>query len=104
MYIKIQISNKVYQQMVAGGNRVQGSIGLTSPKEGNFNAWMKSAPSKDEVVHKLAHGRVRINTERTLVSLRFDHRTERVNVSSAIRHEADEASVFARDMELIDFI
>ena len=39
MEIRLQIADKVYQSLIASGNRVRGSIGLVNPKEGNFNAW-----------------------------------------------------------------
>ena len=42
MTIKIQLADNVYKALLAGGNRIQGSIGLVSPTEGNFNAHRRS--------------------------------------------------------------
>lgn len=104
MTIKIQIADKAYQQMVAGGKRLRGTIGLVNPKEGNFNAWATDTGKKDDVVYKLTHGRVRINSVRTLVSMRFDTKEECIDVPKAIQMEAQKASEFTHDWDLIEFI
>ena len=50
MNINLQISDSVYKALLAGGNRIQGSIGLVSTTEGNFNAHRRthepSAPNQ----------------------------------------------------------
>ena len=105
MEIKLQLSNKVYQQLVAGGNRIQGSLGLVSPTEGNFNAHVRHAVTDDyDVMHKMAHGRIRISNRRTSVRLWFDHEQELIDVPTAIDREGREASGFAYQMEMINAI
>ena len=37
MEIKVQISDKAYGRLMSSGSRIQGTIGLVSPTEGNFN-------------------------------------------------------------------
>ena len=37
MTINLQISDTVYRRLLAGHGRIQGTIGLVSPTEGNFN-------------------------------------------------------------------
>lgn len=41
MEIRLQISDGAYQRMMAHGGRVQGTIGLVNPQEGNFNEHMR---------------------------------------------------------------
>lgn len=50
MNIQVQISDEVYKSLVAGGNRVKGTIALVSPNEGNFNAW-RTSNGKREIRH-----------------------------------------------------
>ena len=37
MIIQLQLSDKTYERLLASGSRLQGTIGLVSPNEGNFN-------------------------------------------------------------------
>ena len=105
MEIRLQLSDNVYQQLVASGKRIQGSLGLVSPTEGNFNAHVRhTAMDEDDMTHKMAHGRIRISNRRTSVRLWFDHEQELIDVPLAIEREAREASGFAYDVELINAI
>ena len=101
----MQLSNKVYQQLIASGKRIQGSLGLVSPTEGNFNAHVRHAvPDDDDMTHKMAHGRIRISNRRTSVRLWFDHEQELIDVPMAIEREGREASGFAYQIEMINAI
>lgn len=101
----MQLSDNVYQQLVASGKRIQGSLGLVSPTDGNFNAHVRhTAMDDDDMTHKMAHGRIRISNRRTSVRLWFDHEQELIDVPLAIEREAREASGFAYDVELINAI
>jgi len=104
MFINLQISDKVYQELVTKRNRVQGTIGLVSPSEGNFNVHARNMQMEDDVVHKMAHGNIRINRKRTSVRLWFDHEEELVDVPMAIDREGREASGFAYKYEMINSI
>ena len=42
MNINLQLSDAAYKRLISGGSRIQGTIGLTSPTEGNFNEHNKS--------------------------------------------------------------
>lgn len=105
MKITLQLSDKVYQQLVASGNRIQGSLGLVSPTEGNFNAHTRHVSVDDrDMMHKMAHGRIRISSRRTSVRLWFDHEQELIDVPVAIEREGREASGFAYQAEMINAI
>ena len=41
MEITLQISDSAYQQLVGGGKKIQGSVGLTTPHAGNFNEYSR---------------------------------------------------------------
>ena len=43
MTINLQISDTVYRRLLAGHGRIQGTIGLVSPTEGNFNEHVRQA-------------------------------------------------------------
>ena len=42
MNINLQISDSAYQRLVSTGSRIQGTIGLINPTEGNFSEHRKS--------------------------------------------------------------
>ena len=101
----MQLSDNVYQQLVASGKRIQGSLGLVSPTDGNFNAHVRhTAMDDDDMTHKMAHGRIRISNRRTSVRLWFDHEQELIDVPMAIEREGREASGFAYQIEMINAI
>lgn len=104
MNIMIQVSDKVYQQLVAGGKRIEGSIGLVSPTEGNFNAYTRQASTERDTIHQMAHGRLRISQQRTSLRLWFNHGEEpTTDVPLAIEDEAMEAAGFAYRHEQAHF-
>jgi hypothetical protein len=65
MYIKIQISDALYQALLTQGKRKKGSIALVSPKEGNFNAFASNSETrKQRKFIRLAHGSASVGDER----------------------------------------
>lgn len=104
MEITLQISDSAYQQLMEGGKRIQGSVGLTTPHAGNFNEYSRrpAAYRKGERVVRLRHGKARVN--RAQVSLRLNIRLDEPQVcpSEIIESESREASHFV-DYELEDF-
>lgn len=95
MEIKLQLSDNVYKTLLAGGNRIQGSIGLVNPKEGNFNAHRRSDYMRPETKFiKLAHGRASVTDERVSLTLRIDRREAEVVPYEVIDSEAYQASDF----------
>ena len=63
MEITLQISDSAYQQLMEGGKRIQGSVGLTTPHAGNFNEYSRrpAAYREGERVVRLRHGKARVN-------------------------------------------
>lgn len=99
MNIQIQISDKVYQQLVAGGNRIQGSLALVSPTEGNFHAHRRSASEQLGGKYiKLAHGRASVTDERVSLTLRIKTDETGIIPSEAILGESRKASEFVYDV------
>ena len=94
MTINIQLADSVYKALLAGGNRIQGSIGLVSPTSGNFNAHRKSADKRMKRFIKLAHGRASVTEERVSLTLRIDRRETDIVPCEVIDVEAQEASDF----------
>ncbi len=92
MNINIQISDAAYQQLLANGKRLHGTIGLVNPTEGNFNvhrrAWDKHNRGR---CAKLPHGRVSVNDNRVRLTLCIE-RTEEVFPEEIIEAESTEAS------------
>ena len=94
MTINIQIADSVYKALLSGGNRIQGSIGLVSPTEGNFNAHRKSAYKPTSRFIKLAHGRASVTDERVSLTLRIDRKETDIVPYEAIDTESCQASDF----------
>ena len=72
MEIKIQISDAVYAQLLNGSKRMRGSIGLVSPKEGNFSAYQCKPMDKKRTFMKLPHGRVSVGDADVRMTLRIE--------------------------------
>ena len=95
MEIKIQLADNVYKTLMSGGNRIQGSLGLVSPKEGNFNAHRRAEYMRPDMKYiKLAHGRASVTDERVSLTLRIDRRETDVVPFEVIEVESQEASDF----------
>ena len=95
MKIKLQISDAVYKALLAGQNRIQGSIGLVNPTEGNFNAHRRSGYVKPEMKFiRLPHGRASVTDERVSLTLHIDRHETDIVPHVAIDIEAQEASDF----------
>ena len=72
MYIKIQISDALYQALLTQGKRKKGSIALVSPKEGNFNAFASNSETrKQRKFIRLAHGSASVGDEDVRMHLRI---------------------------------
>lgn len=93
MEIRIQISDAVYAKLLNGTSRIQGSIGLVNPTEGNFNAHRRYRPKPGTQYMRLPHGRVSVNDEKIRMHLCIA-RDEWVDVPQAILDESEEASDF----------
>ena len=94
MTINIQISDATYASLLNGTSRIQGSIGLVSPTEGNFNAHNKTwKPKPGTQYMRLPHGKVSVTDDDVRMHLRIS-RDEMVNAPQAIMGESMDASNF----------
>ena len=94
MEIKLQISDNVYKTLLASSKRIQGSIGLVNPSEGNFNAHRKGVVNPTTRFIKLAHGRASVTQERVSLTLRIDRKETDVVPYEVIDTESCQASDF----------
>ena len=71
MIIQLQLSDKAYERLLASGCRLQGTIGLVSPQEGNFNEHARHASGGNEEYKyiRLPHGRASVTKERVRLTL-----------------------------------
>ena len=94
MTITLQISDAVYASLLSGNARIQGSIGLVSPTEGNFNAHRRVREKPGTKYIKLPHGRVSVNTEDVRLTLRVGLMEANIVPSQAIVDESCQAGDF----------
>lgn len=100
MKLMIQISDKAYEQLISSGSRLQGTIGLVSPHEGNFNEHNRHGVmtgERDYRYIRLRHGRASVDGRQVRLSLRIDLDESDVVPSEAIERESREASDFVDD-------
>lgn len=97
MNVTIQISDATYASLLNGTRRIEGSIGLVSPTEGNFNEYRRRRDNPDIKWIRLPHGRVSVNDESVRLNLCIS-RDEWVDASEAILDESEQASDFVNEM------
>lgn len=102
MIVQIQISDRVYTQLLNGNKRIQGTLALANPTEGNFNEHRRDwRPKPGTRYMRLPHGRVTVNEEQVRMHLRIA-RDESIVPACAIEVESGIASSFIDFME--DFV
>ena len=95
MLVTIQLSDAVYKALLAGQSRIQGTLGLVSPTEGNFNAHHKKAhEGLATKVMRLPHGRASVTEDRVSLTLHVDRRERGVMPHQVIDIESQEACDF----------
>lgn len=101
MELKIQISDNTYQRLLSSGSRVQGTIGLVNPNEGNFNEHIRhtdtNGGSDNSKYIRLRHGRVSVNSKRVRFTLHIALDEAGIIPSEAIEDESREAGYFVDD-------
>jgi hypothetical protein len=100
MEIKLQLPDAVYASLLKGNTRIQGSIALVSPREGNFNAHHKRKNPPAREYRKLPHGRVSINTESLRLTLNVGLDEHRIIPAQVLLSESLMASHFVEGMTL----
>ena len=101
MELKIQISDNTYQRLLSSGSRLQGTIGLVNPNEGNFNEHLSPQPengSDNSKYIRLRHGRVSVNENRVRFTLHIGLDEAGIIPSEAIENESREAGGFVDDI------
>ena len=94
MEIKLQLSDRVYAQFLNGSKRIQGSLALVNPTEGNFNEHNRTwRPKPNSKYMRLPHGRVTVSDEDVRMNLHIRRDENRLPVQ-AIRVESYMASHF----------
>ena len=94
MIVNIQISDAVYASLLNGPKRIQGTLALVNPTEGNFNEHNRTWRQKPGTKYmKLPHGRVTVSDENVRMRLCIA-RDETVDAPRAIVGESIDASNF----------
>ena len=99
MYITLQISDATYASLLNGTKRIQGSLALVNPNEGNFNEHQRTwKPKPGTKYMRLPHGRITVSDENVRMNLCIA-RDESVVPARAIEAESGMASSFVDFME-----
>lgn len=93
MNVTIQINDADYASLLNGSSRIQGSIGLVSPTEGNFNAHRRTRTKPGTQYMRLPHGKVSVSDDNVRMHLCIS-RDELVDAPQAILGESMDASNF----------
>ena len=94
MNVRIQISDETYKALMNGNGRLEGSLGLVSPTEGNFNAYRRSASRPGNKYIKLPHGRASVGDNHVRLTLRIALDEADIVPADAIMDESRQASDF----------
>ena len=93
MEVRIQVNDAVYASLLNGTTRIQGSIGLVSPTEGNFNAYRRYVPKQGTQFMRLPHGKISVSNDNVRMHLVIS-RDECIDAPQAILGESIDASNF----------
>jgi hypothetical protein len=93
MNVMIQINDVDYASLLNGSSRIQGSIGLVSPTEGNFNAHRRTRTKPGTQYMRLPHGKVSVSDDNVRMHLLIS-RDEMIDAPQAILGESIDASNF----------
>ena len=102
MTIKMQIPDAVYASLLKGNTRVQGSIALISPREGNFNVHHRNTNRRDRAYRKLPHGRVSVNAESLRLTLEVALDETDIRPCQVLVDESELASRFVQCLAIAD--
>lgn len=100
MTIKVQISDAVYASLLKGRARMQGTIALVSPMEGNFNAHHRDRSHTTRIYRKLPHGRVSVNNKNLRLTLNVDLDEQGIRPAQVLIDEGRTAGHYAQSMHV----
>ena len=98
MTIKLQLPDAVYASLLKGNARVQGTIALVSPREGNFNVHNRKREHPAREYRKLPHGRVSMSEESVRLTLNINLDEAHVCPADIIIYESATASNFVETL------
>ena len=94
MIIKLQLPDAVYASLMKGNARVQGTIALVSPTEGNFNVHNRKREHPAREYRKLPHGRVSMSSENLRLTLSVDFDEHGIHPAQVLIDESITASQY----------
>lgn len=95
MTVNIQISDAVYASLLNGTKRIQGTLALVNPTEGNFNEHRKTWRQKPGTKYmRLPHGRVTVTDEDVRMRISINVDEAGIVPSQIILDESGRASDF----------
>lgn len=96
MIIKLQLPDAVYASLMKGNARVQGTIALVSPREGNFNVHNRKREHPAREYRKLPHGRVSMSSENLRLTLSVDFDEHGIHPAQVLIDESITASQYIK--------
>ena len=96
MIIKLQLPDAVYASLLKGNARVQGTIALVSPREGNFNVHIRKRNPSAREYRKLPHGRVSMSSENLRLTLSVDFDEHGIHPAQVLIDESITASQYIK--------
>lgn len=105
MIIQLQLSDKAYEHLLASGSRLQGTIGLVNPNEGNFNEHARHASDGNGNYKyiRLRHGRASVNQKRVRLALNIALDEADITPADILMDESRQASDFVDRVFDTDF-
>ena len=96
MIIQLQLSDKAYERLLASGSRLQGTIGLVNPNEGNFNEHARHASDGNGGYKyiRLRHGRASVDPKRVRLALNISLDEADITPADILMDESRQASDF----------
>lgn len=95
MTVNIQISDAVYASLLNGTKRIQGTLALVNPTEGNFNEHRRNwRPQPGTKYMRLPHGRVTVTDENVRMRINISVDEAGIVPSQIILDESGRASDF----------
>ena len=94
MNVTIQLNYATYASLLNGTKRIQGTLALVNPNEGNFNEHQRTwRPKPGTQYMRLPHGRITVSDDNVRMHLRIS-RDECIDAPQAILGESIDASNF----------
>ena len=94
MNVTIQLNDATYASLLNGTKRIQGTLALVNPNEGNFNEHQRTwRPKPGTQYMRLPHGKISVSDDNVRMHLRIS-RDEFIDMPQAIMEESIDASNF----------